>query len=211
MKKRLLYGRHFRAGAANAPAFLLGGGRLGGDVVAVGLDPSLTRLAVAAAGARDEVVSWQPRKWTGVPRLMFLRDHLLSWIRQCRPRPKVVVMEGYSMAARAGRLADLGELGGVLKVALWDAGYREEDGTLVVVPPAQLKKFATGRGNADKAAVVSAVVRRWRVDVNTDDEADAYALARLGLALLGGGGALTAYQEDVVRKVGAKAGLAPVF
>ncbi|PZN09860.1 MAG: hypothetical protein DIU69_08080 [Bacillota bacterium] len=188
------------AGALRGAPALFGGGALNtGHAVAVGIDPSLTRLALAVAGAREETASFHARGYSGVPRLRVLRDQALAWIRQ--HQPSVVVMEGYSMAAKAGRLADLGELGGVLKTALWDEGYREEDGTLVVVTPAQLKKFATGRGNAEKAAVVSAVARRWGVEVDTDDEADAYVLARIGLALLGGEESLTAYQRDVMQRI----------
>ena len=170
--------------------------------IAVGIDPSLTRLALAVAGDADETAAYMARSMSGVPRLLALRDRVLEWID--RWRPALVVIEGYSMGSRVGRLADLGELGGVLKVALWEIGYQEDRGTLVIVPPPQLKKFIVGRGNAEKAAVVAAVVRRWQVDVSTDDEADAYGLARLGAALLGAGGPLTAYQDDVVRKIRAK-------
>ena len=176
----------------------------GGDplAIAVGIDPSLTRLALAVAGDAEETVAFAARSLSGVARLLALRDRALEWIE--RWRPAIVVMEGYSMGSRVGRLADLGELGGVLKVALWEVGYREDIGTLVVVPPPQIKKFVAGRGNAEKAAVVAAVVRRWKVDVSTDDEADAYGLARLGVALLGAGEALTEFQDDVVRKIRAK-------
>lgn len=41
--------------------------------------------------------------------------------------------------------------------------------------PATLKKWATGRGNADKAAMLEAVARRWR-RVDDHNEADAVAL-----------------------------------
>lgn len=38
----------------------------------------------------------------------------------------------------------------------------------------QVKKFATGKGNADKAAMLSAARRRWKWrNVTSDDEADA--------------------------------------
>lgn len=192
-------GGTLRGGGREPALVALGGGPL---AIAVGIDPSLTRLALAVAGDAEETVAFAARSLSGVPRLLTLRDRTLEWIE--RWRPAIVVMEGYSMASRAGRLADLGELGGVLKVALWEADYREEHGTLVVVPPPQLKKFVVGRGNAEKAAMIAAVVRRWNVDISTDDEADAYGLARLGVALLGAGEPLTVYQEDVVRKIRAK-------
>jgi len=43
------------------------------------------------------------------------------------------------------------------------------------VPVQTIKKFATGKGNADKQAVIDAVSERWHV-TDSDDEADAIAL-----------------------------------
>lgn len=43
------------------------------------------------------------------------------------------------------------------------------------VPVGTIKKFATGKGNADKAAMIAAV-RSWGFEPVSDDEADAIAL-----------------------------------
>ena len=49
------------------------------------------------------------------------------------------------------------------------------------VPPALLKKYATGRGNAAKDEVLAAVVRRYpHADINGNDIADAVVLAAMG-------------------------------
>lgn len=57
---------------------------------------------------------------------------------------------------------------------------------LVEVPPATLKKYATGKGNAPKDAVLAAVVRRYPdVDVAGNDQADALVLAAMGARRLG--------------------------
>lgn len=47
-----------------------------------------------------------------------------------------------------------------------------------------LKKWTTGRGNANKAAMVVAVTNRWRLVVD-DNEADAIALLHYALTELG--------------------------
>jgi crossover junction endodeoxyribonuclease RuvC len=55
-----------------------------------------------------------------------------------------------------------------------------------VVPPATLKTYATGKGNASKDAVLAAVVKRypgWAVTGN--DVADAVVLMAMGARLLG--------------------------
>ena len=44
--------------------------------------------------------------------------------------------------------------------------------------PAEIKKFATGKGNASKDAMVKAV-RGWGHDVEDDNQADSVALLRL--------------------------------
>lgn len=45
----------------------------------------------------------------------------------------------------------------------------------VAVHSGTLKRWTTGKGNADKAAMLEAVARRWK-KVESDDEADALAL-----------------------------------
>lgn len=49
------------------------------------------------------------------------------------------------------------------------------------VPVQKIKSFATGKGNADKAAVVNAVTG-WGFQPKNDNEADAIALLRLRLS-----------------------------
>jgi crossover junction endodeoxyribonuclease RuvC len=64
---------------------------------------------------------------------------------------------------------------------LWVRGY-----TVVEVPPATRTRYATGRGNASKDDVLSAVIRRYpHVDVNGNDEADSLVLAAMGMRHLG--------------------------
>lgn len=53
-------------------------------------------------------------------------------------------------------------------------------------PPSELKKFTTGKGNANKEAMTAAVKSRWNVDVEDDNEADAVALYFMALAQLAG-------------------------
>jgi crossover junction endodeoxyribonuclease RuvC len=57
---------------------------------------------------------------------------------------------------------------------------------IVEVSPTCRCRYATGRGNASKDDVLSAVVRRYAgVDVNGNDEADALILAAMGARHLG--------------------------
>jgi Holliday junction resolvasome RuvABC endonuclease subunit len=58
---------------------------------------------------------------------------------------------------------------------IWKSGR-----PMVTVPPPTLKKFATGRGNADKFDMRLAAIRRFGLDGIGADEADALWLAAAG-------------------------------
>jgi crossover junction endodeoxyribonuclease RuvC len=51
------------------------------------------------------------------------------------------------------------------------------------VPPPVLKKWITGKGNADKKKMAQAVCEKWQFVSKSDDVVDAYALARLAQRL----------------------------
>lgn len=142
------------------------------------IDPSLTSLGYAhTAGETVVVGSIQPKGLKGLQRLEFLRSFVAQRLDDCNP--VLVAYEGYAMGrfAGGGRLADLGELGGVLKMELFKRRI-----PILLIPPACLKLFATGKGNADKDKVRVAMAKlRGRLFAN-DDEADAYGLYRMGLA-----------------------------
>jgi Holliday junction resolvasome RuvABC endonuclease subunit len=85
-----------------------------------------------------------------------------------------VVMEGYSFASRHSQAHSIGELGGVIRLLLWESGI-----PYVLIPPTCRAKFATGKGNASKNEVVSAVSARTGIvwsNPGADDKCDAWIL-----------------------------------
>lgn len=90
-------------------------------------------------------------------------------IHRDRPRVELIVFE---QAHQRGGAATEVAAGFATRVLECCARHTIEH---AAVHTATLKKFTTGRGNADKAAMLEAVGRRWR-RVETDDEADAVAL-----------------------------------
>lgn len=141
------------------------------------IDASLTSTGVAYR--RDAVVTKAIQCKTRVApiRLAYIRDAVSKALDEVSP--ELVVLEGYAMGIRSGRLFDIGELGGVLKLCIWERGL-----PLLVIPPTNLKKFTTGKGNAKKPDMAAALYAQDGVKFRTDDEADAYALLLMGEAYL---------------------------
>lgn len=70
------------------------------------------------------------------------------------------------------------------------------------VPPASLKKFATGKGNADKGAMLAAAIRTLGYAGSSHDEADALWLWHMGHARYGTAKVdLTQYRVDALAGV----------
>lgn len=141
----------------------------------VGLDLGLGATGVAGPGG---VLTVRPSpKLRGPARLCSLRDTL---VRLTSPGPDTLcVVEGYSYGSKGRSIFEIGELGGVVRCALWDAGA-----SILVVPPSVVKLYATGSGNKPKEFVWEAARRREPL-VETKDEADAWWLRQIGLRLVG--------------------------
>ena len=108
----------------------------------MGLDLSLTSTGVSING---ETFSIKP-KTRGIERLVEISDRIVNFA--VNASPIAVVIEGYSFGSKFSRAHSLGELGGVVKVALHKSGF-----SIVEVPPKCRAKFATGNGNASKVDV----------------------------------------------------------
>jgi hypothetical protein len=82
-----------------------------------------------------------------------------------------VGIEGYSFASQF-RGPQLGELGGVVKLAIHQAGI-----PITVIPPATWKKALCGKGNLDKRNASVEISRRYNVNFASEDTLDAWAVA----------------------------------
>ncbi len=148
-----------------------------GDVttVVLGLDLSLVRTGVALI-VPPTLTTWNLSpgdKLRGVARLSWYRDKIRGLIDDVHPGK--VVIEGYAFA-RPNQAHQIGELGGVVRLALMDWG-----GQWYEVPPASMKKFVTGMGNAKKNVIPLHLYKRWKLEVEQEDQADATGLAMMGL------------------------------
>ena len=151
------------------------------DVVAI--DPSLTGLAVVSATSSNtnyQEFSSKPAKTltSRVARFHTLADSVKSILQTDFPR--LCLIEGYAFSAKGSSALSLAEFGGILRSRI--VGYAD---VTIEVPPTLLKKFVTGKGNASKIDVVSALSSKYGIIFKNDNHADAFGLSRLGLAALG--------------------------
>jgi len=104
--------------------------------------------------------------------------------------PRMVILEDYSYAS-TGRAFQIGENAGVLKNYFWNSGW-----DVTKVAPTTVKKFATGKGNADKEMMQNAFIAETGLDLKkllgqtesqwnpSSDLIDAYWIAQYGRSLL---------------------------
>lgn len=138
----------------------------------IGLDLSLTSTGFSC-GDRLFVLS---SGLTGVARLQAMRDLVLeSVLVESDP---IVIIEGYSFASRNSHAHSIGELGGVVRLALFENSIQ-----FVEIPPTVRAKFATGKGNAGKTEVMSSISAKTGIVFSgkgADDMCDAWVLEEIG-------------------------------
>lgn len=111
-------------------------------------------------------------------------DHRLTeiprYVQNFTTRANLVVMEDLPMGMRNAAAGALGLLHGAVRMMLI------EDGTpYILVTPASLKCYATGKGNAKKPDMRMSLYQRAGVDYADDNQVDAVWLNLLGHDLLG--------------------------
>jgi Holliday junction resolvasome RuvABC endonuclease subunit len=143
----------------------------------MGLDLSLTSTGYSINGETGAIAV----KTKEAERLYEIREDVVNLVKS--HDVDAVVIEGYAFSARNSQSHKIGELGGVIRLAL-----HEMDIPYIEVPPTCRAKFATGKGNSAKTEVVSAVSARtgiiW-IGKGADDMCDAWLLEQMGLTALG--------------------------
>jgi crossover junction endodeoxyribonuclease RuvC len=145
--------------------------------VVLGLDMSLTATGYAIHDGTGWGYGTINSKLKGEPRLIEIRELVRSRIDDFRP--DLVLVEGYAFG-RPNQAHQIGELGGVIRVML-----HEHDVRWVEVPPKSVKKYASGKGNANKELMLVEAVKRLGYQGSSNDVADAMWLTALGADALG--------------------------
>lgn len=114
----------------------------------LGLDLSLAAPGVAYNGKPRTLPA---SNYRGPALLSHRAGQLLSLLDYLKP--DLVVIEGYAISRNLAGARSLAELGGVVRFI-----FHEREIAFVEVPPSTLKKYATGKGNADKHEVIRAAL-----------------------------------------------------
>lgn len=148
--------------------------RDGGGPLTIGVDLSLEGTGIASSSGWCERIE---TKKTGHARLSAILAELsLLVIRDAQ----LIVIEGLYGIAQPGQHERVGLL------YLFTHGLWTNHRPFVIIPPASLKKYATGHGGSAKDAVLIAAIRRFpQYDIGSNDEADAVWLAAMGCDHLG--------------------------
>jgi len=145
----------------------------------IGIDLSLTGTGIADSYGEKTLRTNAADPMEA--RLILIRNHIaaLDGVRYTIGIDQtVVVLEDF--VTRSPAASTLGMVHGIVRVALVEAGI-----PFVLVAPATLKKYVTGKGTAKKPDMRMAVYQRFGVDLSDDNQVDAYGLRAMALDAYG--------------------------
>lgn len=163
----------------------------------IGIDASLTCTGICIFDSQKNKFKTQLIKdggKRGPERLEHLNRQLAHIFANNQFKFEGAALEGYAMGVRGGRLASIGEWGGLIRMML----YRNNIPT-IIVPPKTLKKYLVC-GNAEKNKILLEVFKKYGIECGTDDEADALVLADMARHQWGGIKPKSERQKEALQK-----------
>lgn len=167
--------------------------------VIVGIDPSLTGLGVCILeqDGRYATHRFSSKPAVDIDERMRRYSGLVFCVQNITQDCDFlgIMLEGYAYNSKGKAIAQA-EFGGILRWHLvsWCAN-------VVEVPPTSLKIFECGKGQAKKPIAVAGLVAKYQVMFDSDDEFDAFGLAKIGAVLAGWEEPKAAYQRRAIDTV----------
>lgn len=152
------------------------GATSGTTPIVIGADLSIAATGIACPNKTFTITGHA----TGDQRLVHIGHTITSLVAPLgEPIVDLVVIEEVP-PVRAHAIATLGMVHGVVRDRLLQLRI-----PYVLVPPASLKKYATGKGSATKPDMRMALYQRTGIDLRDDNQTDATWLRLMGLDALG--------------------------
>ena len=107
-------------------------------------------------------------------------DSILNWLEPRLLPDTAVLIEGFAFGARGNAVVQLAGLQYLVRHRMFKKAV-----PFKLVTPNQAKKFLTGKQHCDKNLIIKEVLKRYRIDVDDDNVADAINLNKIGQAFLG--------------------------
>lgn len=112
-------------------------------------------------------------------------NFISNWAISLIPKNSIIFLEGYSYSSK-GVVFDIGENTGVLKHKIWISGN-----SINCVSPSSIKKYASGKGNANKLLMYESFIEDTNFDISASihcregqspmsDIIDSYYIAKFG-------------------------------
>jgi crossover junction endodeoxyribonuclease RuvC len=161
----------------------------------IGLDMSWTGTGIVCGSCHQDItVRTVKTKPADFPNDYARIRHIVDTTMQCVQGCDLVAIEDYftpHSGAQMGAAIKLVQLGTMIRFALYDSKI-----STIICAPSQIKKFATGKGNAPKSMMMMKVSEKWGFSAKDDNQADAYTLWRIAKAFSGDDPMLK-YEADV--------------
>lgn len=106
-------------------------------------------------------------------RMIDLTEQVLAHLE----KDDIIAVEGFSYGSRGRGVAFQFGYGYAVQIALYN-----NDFNYLIVTPSQVKKFATGLGNASKESMILPIYKRWGYEHESDNVRDAFILAQIARA-----------------------------
>lgn len=164
----------------------------------VGLDQSYGAFGITVLGSDNSYLTTVAKfEGKGAERLSTIQAHVILTLKKASKvgTVKDVAMEGYAFGREFG-VAQSGELGGAVKLALYSCENIGKGTSPIIVQPSTLKKYVTGRAVAKKNEILLHTFKKWGVEFPDDNAADSF-----GLAHIISGKAKLAYEKEIYNKL----------
>ena len=148
------------------------------DPMFVGMDPSYNGFAIMILDKDANIIE---QKLFGSDSKAEVEERLMELEKEFQFIPNIirlhsVCIEGPSYSSNGAFVLQMGALHYIIRLML-----KKKNVDYNVIAPGTLKKFVTGDGRAKKDLMLLKVYKKWGVEFNNDNLADAYGLARMAL------------------------------